>query len=67
MSQKIRFKIIRSDELSVPKEPRYVVVDEQDEIIDVAQGYGYRSWKRAYRCYTFKCGKNHKDYEYIKD
>ena len=48
-------KAIRSKELSSQWEPRYVVVDtDTGEILDDAQGYGYKSPQNAYAAYAHK-------------
>lgn len=42
--------------------PRYVIADDNDKIIDDAQGYGYKSKQNAYKAmnYKFKGGKQKK-------
>ena len=48
-------KAIRSESLSKPYDYRYVVVDlETGEILDDAQGYGYRTAPKAYAGYNYK-------------
>jgi histidinol-phosphate/aromatic aminotransferase/cobyric acid decarboxylase-like protein len=48
-------KTIRSKELSSQWEPRYVVVNtDTGEILDDAQGYGYKSPQNAYAAYAHK-------------
>lgn len=56
--------VIASDTLSTPCNPRYVVVDkETGEIIDDAQGYGYKSKPNAYAAYGYKHRDKSKDKE----
>ena len=39
-------------------DPRYVIVDTSTgEIVDDAQGYGYKSEQKAYACFSYKTGK----------
>lgn len=48
-------KAIRSERLSKPYDSRYVIVDtETGEILDDAQGYGYRTAQKAYAGYNYK-------------
>lgn len=55
---------IRSSTLSKPNDPRYVIIDkETGEILDNAQGYGYRSAQKAYAAYGYKNRDNSKDSE----
>ena len=63
MSEK-NIKVIESQELSTRYEKRYVVVDkETSEILDDAQGYGYKSVKGAYSAYAYKNRDKSKDKE----
>lgn len=56
--------VIASDTLSTPCNLRYVVVDkETGEIIDDAQGYGYKSKPNAYAAYGYKHRDKSKDKE----
>lgn len=49
------YKAIKSKELSEPNNPRYVIVDiETNEVLDDAQGYGYKSAQNAYAGYDYK-------------
>lgn len=51
-------KVIKSKELSSAYEPRFVVVDENTgEVLDDAQGYGYRSAENAHRAWAYKTNK----------
>ena len=37
---------------------RYIIVDAvTDEVLDDAQGYGYKSIKKAYRAYVYKLAR----------
>ena len=48
-------KIIKSETLSSPYEDRFVIVDKDtEEILDSAQGYGYKSIKKAYAAWAWK-------------
>lgn len=48
-------KAIRSESLSKPYDYRYVIVDiETGEILDDAQGYGYKTAQKAYAGYNYK-------------
>jgi hypothetical protein len=48
-------KVIVSPSLSKGYDRRYVVVDEATgEILDDAQGYGYRTAQNAHRAYSYK-------------
>lgn len=55
-SQKVkRYQAIYSHDLSGKYEPRYVIVDtETGEIVDDAQGYGYKSKENAYKAWGYK-------------
>lgn len=48
------YTVEKSDRLSKPYEPRYVVVDLKGTILDDAQGYGYKSVKNAYAAFAYK-------------
>lgn len=48
-------KAIRSEILSKPYDSRFVIVDtETGEILDDAQGYGYKTAQKAYAGYNYK-------------
>lgn len=50
-----KYIVIKSEELSDVYEPRYVVVDtETGEIVDNAQGYGYRTREKAFKAWGYK-------------
>lgn len=65
MQEKImgkNYKAMRSPELSTNWEARYVVVDtDTGEILDNAQGYGYRTAQKAYAAYGYKTRDKAKD------
>lgn len=55
---------IFSRELSSGRDKRYVVIDKNtQEVLDDAQGYGYRSPQRAYAAYAYKHRDKAKDKE----
>lgn len=48
-------KVVVSASLSSSYDKRYVVVDEATgEVLDDAQGYGYKSAQNAHRAYSYK-------------
>lgn len=55
---------IFSRELSSGRDKRYVVIDKTtQEVLDDAQGYGYRSPQKAYAAYAYKHRDKSKDKE----
>lgn len=63
MSDK-NYKVIESKELSTPGKKRYIVINIQTgEILDNAQGYGYKSIKNAYSAFAYKTRDKSKDKE----
>jgi hypothetical protein len=48
----------RTSRKTKPNEPRYVVVDEDGDILDDAQGYGYRDALGAEMAWRWKCERN---------
>lgn len=55
---------IFSRELSSGRDKRYVVIDKNtQEVLDDAQGYGYRSPQKAYAAYAYKHRDKSKDKE----
>ena len=49
------YKSIRSDSLSSAYDPRFVIVDvSTGEVLDDAQGYGYKSAQKAYAAWSYK-------------
>jgi hypothetical protein len=63
MSEK-NYKVIESKELSTAGKKRYIVVDiKTGEVMDDAQGYGYKSIKNAYSAFAYKTRDKSKDKE----
>lgn len=63
----MEIKVIESELLSEPYDKRFVVVDKDtSEILDDAQGYGYKSIKKAYAAYSYKNRDKSKDKEKAK-
>lgn len=65
-----KIKAIVSDKLSEPYDTRWAIIDEEtNEVLDDAQGYGYKSAQNAYRGYSYtsasakdkKAGKRKKE------
>lgn len=55
-------EVIRSDSLSEEFDDRFVIVDtETGEILDDAQGYGYRTKQKAYAAYRYQNRNRSKD------
>ena len=48
------YKVIKKEKLDPNSEDRFIIVDEFNNILDDAQGYGYRSEYNAHRAYTHK-------------
>lgn len=62
MAKNSGIKAIKSDSLSSSYDTRFVIVNtETGEILDDAQGYGYRSAQKAYAAYTYKHRDKSKD------
>ena len=58
------YKVVFSDAHGDRWDKRYVVVDtETGKILDDAQGYGYKSVKKAYAAYAYKTRDKSKDVE----
>ena len=48
-------EVLASESLSKEGEKRYIIIDkETGEVLDDAQGYGFRSRRKAYAAYTYK-------------
>lgn len=63
----MKLKAVLSEKLSHYGDPRYIVIDEETgEILDDAQGYGYKSAKRAYAGAGYKFRDKSKDTERVK-
>ena len=56
MEKEQNWTIIEDTNLSEDKyNKRYIIIDkETGEILDNAQGYGYKSKQNAYKCYAYK-------------
>lgn len=56
MPEKRAINVIKSDRLSKdPWEPRFIIVDaETGEVLDDAQGYGYKSAQKAHAAWGWK-------------
>ena len=53
--EKENIKVIKSKELSDQYEPRFIVVNtDTEEILDNANGYGYKTIQKAYAGYAYK-------------
>ena len=60
----VKFKAVFSETLSSKYDPRYVLINEETgEIIDDAQGYGYKSKENAYAAGHYKFRDRTKDAE----
>ena len=67
MIDKKNVKAILSEQLSEEYNPRYVMVDvDTGEIVDDANGYGYKTIKGAYSAYTYKNRTKKEKSEYNK-
>ena len=56
--------VIESANLSSEYDKRYVVVDKDSgQVLDDAQGYGYKSIQKAYAAYSYKTRDKSKDAE----
>lgn len=61
VDEKKSYRVVKSDELSKPNQPRYVVVEAAtDKVLDNANGYGYLSYQAAWKGYSYK-SKHHLD------
>ncbi|WP_432630269.1 hypothetical protein [Brotaphodocola sp.] len=59
--------VVEDKKLSKQYEKRFVVVDkETGEILDDAQGYGYKTIKNAYSAYAYKTRDKSKDKERLE-
>lgn len=56
--------VVKSEVLSSNYDIRYVVVDKDTgEVLDNAQGYGYRTVQAAYKAWAYKTRDRSKDKE----
>ena len=61
---KSNIKVIEDNTLTKGYDKRYVVIDtDTGELLDNAQGYGYRSIQKAYAAYSYKTRDKSKDKE----
>lgn len=59
MKKKRRYEVAIDKELSSCSEMRYVVVDSDNgEVLDNAQGYGYKTVSGAYAAYSYQRSHN---------
>ena len=59
-----KFAVVLDGSLSTPMDKRYVVIDTlTGEVLDNAQGYGYKSERKAYASYAYKTKDKSKDKE----
>ena len=61
-AEKRNISVVKSEYLSRYSDERYIIVDpETDEILDDAQGNGYKSKRKAYACWAWKTRDKSKD------
>ena len=61
---KVEYEVVRSEKLSEPFDDRYVVISKATgEILDDAQGYGYRTARKAHAGFAYKNRDKSKDEE----
>lgn len=55
--KRIPYTVIRSSRLSKPNDVRYIVVNlnDKEQVLDDASGYGYKSISAAQKGYGYKC------------
>lgn len=50
-----KIKVIKSEELSSAYDKRYIIINtETGEVVDDAQGYGYKTPQKAHAAYAYK-------------
>lgn len=52
------YKAVLSNKLSKENDPRYVIVDKNNKVLDDSKGNGYTTKQKAYRGYSFKQKNN---------
>ena len=63
MSDK-KISVVLDGSLSSPMDKRYIIIDiETGEVLDNAQGYGYKSERKAYASYSYKTRDKSRDKE----
>ena len=55
------YKVVISQELSSAWDKRYIIVDENNKLLDDAQGYGYKTAQNAHKAWTYKNRDKSKD------
>lgn len=61
---KTEIEVIASPKLSKPYDTRYVVIDKNTrQVLEDAQGYGFKSKQKAYACYAYVTRDKSKDKE----
>ena len=59
-----KYEVVKSKELSSFRDERFVIIDaETREILDDAQGYGYKTVQNAHRSWAYKNRDKSKDAE----
>lgn len=59
-----KIEVVRGGSEDTPQTPRYIIIEnETGEVLDDAQGYGYKSKRNAYACYGYKNRDKSKDIE----
>ena len=63
----MEIEVLKSESLSKPYDDRYVIVDtDTGEIVDNAQGYGYKSKQNAFAVWRYKTRDKSKDKEKLE-
>ena len=63
MSDK-KIAVVLDGSLSSPMDKRYIIIDiETGKVLDNAQGYGYKSERKAYASYSYKTRDKSRDKE----
>ena len=50
-------QVIKSEKLSSSWDPRFIIVDDNGNVLDDAQGWGYTSAEKAHRAWGWKTNK----------
>ena len=59
-----KIEVVRGGSEDNDFSPRYIIIDkETGEVLDDAQGYGYKTKRNAYACYGYKNRDKSKDHE----
>ena len=52
-----KIEVVRGGSEDNDFSPRYIIIDkETGEVLDDAQGYGYKTKRNAYACFGYKIG-----------